>query len=211
MPSDNVNIIATGSTGNSVLYFNSILIDIGIPYSRLKPYAKDIQIVLTTHAHGDHLNIKTLQRLQKEHPSLRIGCGEWMLPYLDGITNIDVFEIGKLYDYGQFKISPFKLYHDVLNCGYRLFKDEIKIFHATDTKTLTGITAKGYDLYCIEANYSEPIAQQMIEQALEKGEFTHIVGSVNSHLSEEQCNDFYYKNKSENSKLIRLHETRSYL
>ena len=205
------NVIATGSTGNSVLYFNSILIDIGIPYSRLKPYVKDIQIVLTTHAHGDHLNIKTLQRLQKEHPSLRIGCGEWMLPYLEGITNVDVYEIGKLYDYGQFKISPFKLYHDVPQVGYRLFKDETKIFHATDTKTLEGVTAHGYDLYCIEANYSEPIAQQMIEQAREKGEFTHIIGSINSHLSEEQCNDFYYKNKSDHSKLIRLHETRSYL
>ena len=205
------NVIATGSMGNSVLYFNSILIDIGIPYSRLKPYVKDIQIVLLTHAHGDHINIKTLQRLQKERPSLRIGCGKWMLPYLEGISNVDVYEIGKLYDYGQFKISPFKLYHDVPNCGYRIFKDETKIFHATDTKTLEGVTAQGYDLYCIEANYSEPIAQQMIEQAIEKGEFTHIIGSINSHLSEEQCNDFYYKNKSEKSKLIRLHETRTYL
>ena len=201
----------TGSMGNAVLYFGNILVDIGVPYSCLKPYVKDIQLVLLTHAHGDHLNTKTLQRLQKEHPSLRIGCGEWMLPYLDGITNVDVYEIGKLYDYGQFKISPFKLYHDVPNCGYRILKDETKIFHATDTKTLEGVTARGYDLYCIEANYSEPIAQQMIEQAREKGEFTHIIGSINSHLSEEQCNDFYYKNKSENSKLIRLHETRSYL
>ena len=94
----------------------------------------------------DHINIKTLQRLQKEHPSLRIGCGEWMLPYLEGMTNVDVYEIGKLYDYGQFKISPFKLYHDVPQVGYRLFKDETKIFHATDTKTLTGVTAQGYDL-----------------------------------------------------------------
>ena len=159
----------------------------------------------------DHINIKTLQRLQKEHPSLRVGCGEWMLPYLDGISNVDVYDIGKLYDYGQFKISPFKLYHDVPQVGYRLFKDETKIFHATDTKTLEGVTARGYDLYCIEANYSEPIALQMIEQAREKGEFTHIIGSINSHLSEEQCNDFFYKNKNEHSKLIRLHETRSYL
>lgn len=206
-----VEVIATGSTGNSVLYFNSILIDVGIPYSRLKPYAKDIQVVLLTHAHGDHINIKTLQRLQKERPSLRIGCGEWMLPYLEGMTNVDVYEIGKLYDYGQFKVSPFKTYHDVQNCGYRIFRDETKIFHATDSSTLEGVTAKGYTLYCIEANYSEPIAQQMIEQAREKGEFTHIIGSINSHLSEEQCNDFFYKNKAEHSKLIRLHETKRYL
>lgn len=204
-------IIMTGSIGNCIIYFNSILIDIGIPYSRLKPYAKDIQIVLLTHAHGDHINIKTLQRLQKERPSLRIGCGEWMLPYLEGIKNVDVYEIGKIYDYGQFKVSPFKLYHDVENVGYRLFKDDKKVFHATDTKTLQGISAAGYDVYCIESNYSEPVAEKMIKEAIEKGEFTHIIGSINSHLSEEQCNDFYYNNKSQHSKLIRLHETRSYL
>lgn len=159
----------------------------------------------------DHINIKTLQRLQKEHPSLRVGCGEWMLPYLEGITNIDVYKFGQWYDYGYFKIAIGKCYHDVENCFYKIEKNGYRIFHATDTKTLEGVTARGYDLYCIEANYSEPIAQQMIEQAREKGEFTHIIGSINSHLSEEQCNDFYYKNKSENSKLIRLHETRSYL
>lgn len=206
-----VKVIASGSTGNSVLYFNSILIDVGVPYSRLKPYAKDIQIVLPTHAHGDHINIKTLQLLQKERPSLRIGCGEWMLPYLEGIKNVDVYEIGKIYDYGQFKVSPFKLYHDVENVGYRLFKDDKKVFHATDTKTLQGISAAGYDVYCIESNYSEPVAEKMIKEAIEKGEFTHIIGSINSHLSEEQCNEFYYRNKAEHSKLIRLHETRSYL
>ena len=159
----------------------------------------------------DHINIKTLQRLQKERPSLRIGCGEWMLPHLEGISNVDVYKFGQWYDYGYFKIAIGKCYHDVENCFYRIEKNGYRIFRATDTKTLEGVTARGYDLYCIEANYSEPIAQQMIEKAREKGEFTHIIGSVNSHLSEEQCNDFYYKNKGEHSKLIRLHETRSYL
>ena len=206
-----VNVLASGSMGNAILYHNSILVDIGVPYSCLKPYVKDIQIVLLTHAHGDHINTKTLKRLQFERPSLRIGCCEWMLPHLKEYNNVDVYEIGKLYDYGSFRVSPFKLYHDTENCGFRLFKDDKKIFHATDTKTLEGISAKDYSIYAIEANYSEPIAEQMIQQAREKGEFTHIIGSINSHLSEEQCNDFYYRNKSDHSKLIRLHETRSYL
>ena len=197
--------------GNAVLYFGNILVDIGVPYSCLKPYVKDIQLVLLTHAHGDHLNTKTLKRLMFERPSLRIGCCEWMLPHLQEYKNVDIFEIGKLYNYGSFQIATGKLYHDVENCFFRLFKGETKIFHATDTSTLEGVTAKGYDIYCIEANYSEPIAQQMIEKAREKGEFTHVIGSINSHLSEEQCNDFFYKNKNEHSKLIRLHETRSYL
>ena len=209
-----VKVIASGSTGNSVLYFNSILIDAGVPFNFIAPYLKNIQILLLTHKHKDHFNGATIKRLAAERPALRIGCGEWMIDSLtySGISrNIDMYEIGKIYDYGKFQISPFKLYHDVPNCGYRLFKDNTKIFHATDTKTLEEISAKNYDYYCIEANYSEPIALKMIAEAEAKGEFTHVKGSINSHLSEEQCNDFYYNNKSQHSKLIRLHETRSYL
>ena len=204
-------IIASGSSGNCIIYHDVIALDIGIPYSVISSHVKQLKLVLLTHEHFDHINIKTLKRLIFERPSLRIGCCEWMLPHLTDFKNVDVYEIGKLYNYGAFQLSPFKLYHDVPQAGYRLFKYDKKIFHATDSSTLSGITALGYDLYCIEANYSEPIAKQMIEQAREKGEFTHIIGSINSHLSEEQCNDFFYKNKGEHSKLIRLHETRSYL
>ena len=209
-----VDVISSGSTGNSVLYFNSILIDVGVPFYKIRPCLDNLKLVLLTHIHGDHLNSKTLRRIILEKPTIRIGCCVWMKSILEvpfGFNNIDTYEIGKIYDYGKFQISPFKLYHDVPNCGYRLFKDNTKIFHATDTKTLEGISAKNYDYYCIEANYSEPIALKMIAEAEEKGEFTHVKGSINSHLSEEQANDFFYKNKSDNSKLIRLHETSTYL
>ena len=209
-----VDVISSGSTGNSVLYFNSILIDVGVPFNKIRPYLDNLKLVLLTHIHGDHLNNKTLRRIILEKPTIRIGCCEWMKSILEvpfGFNNIDTYEIGKIYDYGKFQISPFKLYHDVPNCGYRLFKDNTKIFHATDTKTLEGISAINYDYYCIEANYSEPIALKMIAEAEAKGEFTHVKGSINSHLSEEQANDFFYKNKKENSKLIRLHETKTYL
>ena len=40
---------------------------------------------------------------------------------------------------------PIKLYHDVPNCGYRIFINDKKIIYMTDTKTLEGITAKNYD------------------------------------------------------------------
>lgn len=43
------NIIGTGSSGNAVLYDNSILVDIGLPYSKIKPYVKNIKLLLLTH------------------------------------------------------------------------------------------------------------------------------------------------------------------
>ena len=158
----------------------------------------------------DHINIKTLRKLAAERPTLRFGCGEWMLPLLEGIKNVDVLEIGKLYDYGQFQISPFKLYHDVENCGFRIFKDETKIFHATDTTHLQGITAKEYSLYMIESNYSEETVWDTIRNLEEQGKFAHQRGSIQSHLSFEQANNFFYANKGEHSKLIRLHESKTF-
>lgn len=154
----------------------------------------------------DHINLSTIKKIQLERPAVRVACCEWMVELLHGIRNIDVLQIGKLYDYGNFKLSPCKLYHDVPNCGWRIFKEETKIFHATDTQHLQGISAKGYDLYSIEANYDETAIWDIIREKEMRGEFSHERGSINSHLSEQQAVDFFISNKKETSQLIRLHE-----
>ncbi len=155
--------------------------------------------------------MSTLNQLTSLRPTLRVGCGEWMEEYVQGVRNVDFYKIGELYDYGQFQVSPFKLYHDVPNCGYRIFKDEKKIFHATDTFTLEGITAKDYDLYAIEHNYNEDTVWDSIARIEAVGGFAHQRGSINSHLSEQQARDFIFKNKKEESQVVRLHETRMVL
>jgi L-ascorbate metabolism protein UlaG (beta-lactamase superfamily) len=132
-----------------------------------------------------------------------------MLPLLGGLKNIDIYEIGKVYDYGQFQISPVELYHDVENCGYRIFKDGIKVFHATDTYALNGIEAKDYDIFAIEHNYDEDTVYQIIERQESQGKFAHQKRSINSHLSEQQARDFIFKNRKETSEVIRLHESKT--
>jgi len=200
------SIIASGSTGNSVVYHNSIMVDCGIPFNLLTRIINNLQLVLLTHKHSDHLNLSTIKKLAFERPSLRFGCCEWMVEHLEGIKNVDVYEIGKIYDYGQFQISPVKLYHDVENCGYRIFKDGTKIFHATDTCTLDGISAKEYDLYALEHNYDEETVWDNIKAIEDSGGFAHQRGAINSHLSEQQAKEFFFRNMKESSKLIRLHE-----
>jgi L-ascorbate metabolism protein UlaG (beta-lactamase superfamily) len=202
-------VIATGSTGNAIIYHNSILVDCGVPFSKLKPHLHSIQIILLTHAHGDHINKSTLQKLVSERPTLRIGCCEWMKEHVSGIKNVDLFEIGKIYNYGSFQLSPIKLYHDVPNCGYRIFKDGKKIIHCTDTAHLEGISAAGYDLYAIEHNYNADTVYTSIAEKQARGEYAHQVGSINSHLSEQQARDFIFKNKADHSQVLRLHETKS--
>ena len=204
-------VISSGSEGNAVIYDNAIMVDCGVTLKALNEVKRSLKIVLLTHHHGDHLKLRTLQRLQAERPTLRIACADFLLEKLEGLNNIDVLEVGKLYDYGAFKVSPVKLYHDVQNIGWRIFLNNgQKIFHATDTVHLEGITAKGYDLYAIEHNYCEEYIQQTIEEAHAKGEYTHAYGNINTHLSIQQARAFIEANRKESSEVLELHKSKSF-
>ena len=204
-------VINSGSEGNAVIYNNAIMVDCGVSFKALEAVKRSLKIVLLTHKHGDHLKIRTLQRLQAERPALRIACGNFLLEELPCIKNIDVLQVGKIYDYGAFKVSPVKLYHDVPNFGWRIFlPNGQKIFHATDTVHLEGITAKGYDLYAIEHNYCEEYIQQAIEEARANGEYTHAYGNINTHLSIQQARAFIEANRKESSEVLELHKSRSF-
>ena len=204
-------VINSGSEGNAVIYNNAIMVDCGISLKALQEVKRSLKIVLLTHKHGDHLKLRTLQRLQAERPTLRIACGDFLLEELPCIKNIDVLQVGKIYDYRAFKVSPVKLYHDVPNFGWRIFlPNGQKIFHATDTAHLEGISAKGYDLYAIEHNYCEEYIQQAIEEARAKGEYTHAYGNINTHLSIQQARAFIEANRKESSEVLELHKSRSF-
>ena len=107
------NIIATGSKGNAVK-IDDILIDCGVSFKKLKDVYKHIRLVLLTHEHSDHFRPSTIRKLAAERPTLRFGCCRWMVPKLIecGVspTQIDVYDIGKRYDYKVFALSPIKNY-----------------------------------------------------------------------------------------------------
>lgn len=201
-------IIGTGSSGNAVLYHRQILIDIGVPYKKIEPHKKEIQLIALTHEHlSDHLNISALKKLCKERPLIRVCCGKWMLKYLEGIKNVDILEPGLIYDYGNFKLSMFKLFHDVEHCGYRIFKGNHKSIHITDTAHVLGITAKNYDLISIEHNYSNEVVEERIKEKRKLGKFCYEIGAINSHLSEEQAKEFIFNNAGPNTQVLRLHQS----
>ena len=199
-------VIASGSTGNAVLYHGSILVDCGVPYATIEPYLNDIQIVLLTHEHADHFNPSTIMKLVENRPTMRIGCGPWMAEILGGFKNVDVLNPGIINDYNTFTIVSIRLYHDVPNCGWRIFKDGTKIFHATDSGHLEGVEAPGYDLYAIESNYNEETIDAEIAAIEARGEFAYQKGVMNSHISEQQADDFIYRNRADHSQILRLHE-----
>lgn len=204
------NVLSTGSIGNCVIYLDSIAVDMGVSYQTIKPYEKSLQIVLLSHIHGDHFNLSTIKRLAFERPGLRFGCGEFLKEELEGIKNVDILEAGKIYDYGLFKVSPITLYHNCKNFGYRIFQGENKIIHCTDTAHMEGIEAKNYSLYALEHNHCEESINKRIEEKKKSGEFSYEIGAKNSHLSEQKARDFIFKNRGENSQVLRLHESSNY-
>lgn len=208
----NYNIIETGSTGNATVIENCILIDCGIAYKKLKPFVKDLNLVLLTHIHSDHLNKSTIKKLASERPTLRFGCGEWLVQELLNcgvkIENIDLYKPGKIYNYNDIiKIKIELTTHDVPNCCYFIKINNKQVFYATDTCTLDGIEAKDYDLYLVEANYlDDNELENRIKQHQEKGEFSYESRVKKTHLSQVKAWEWLLENKKEDSIYVFMHE-----
>lgn len=200
-------IISSGSTGNCVFLFERILVDIGVPFSRIKDVYKNVQLLTWSHKHSDHINKETVKRLVFERPSLRIAIceHEYERAVESGCKNIDVLKNGVWYDYGEFQIATFKTYHDCPSNGWRFKYKDFKVFFVTDSFTLEGITAPNYTHYLCESNYDSETVWDKINDRESRGEYAHQRGAINSHLSEQQANEFYFNNRAEHSRLIRLH------
>jgi hypothetical protein len=200
-------VLSSSSKGNCIIYLDAIAIDMGVSYKIIEPHKNALKLVLLSHIHSDHFCLSTIKKLAIERPMLRFAAGPFLKEHLQGIKNVDILEHGNVYDYGEFKISPIKLFHNVENYGFRIFKGETKIIHCTDTAHLEGIEAKDYSLYAIESNHCEEFIDKRIEQKQKRGEFAYEIGARNSHLSEQQARDFIFKNRGPNSQVLRLHES----
>lgn len=208
------NIISSGSIGNAIIIEDIILIDIGVSFEKLKNDYKNLQLVLLTHIHGDHFNKATIKKIAKLRPTLRFACCKWLVePLIEcGVKkkNIDVLEIGKIYDYKKFAISPVLLYHNVEQCGYRVFYNKnnrlLKMIYATDTYKLDGITAPNYDLYLIEANYTEEDIKERIKAKETLGLYCYEKDAMLNHLSKEKCDKFLYENMGSRSEYVYMHQ-----
>ena len=56
-------IIESSSAGNC-FKCGSLMIDLGLPYSKTKEHLTDITHILLTHVHGDHLNMTTIRKTE---------------------------------------------------------------------------------------------------------------------------------------------------
>ena len=172
-----INIIASGSSGNCVIYHKEIMVDIGVAYIHVEPFLADVRCILLTHEHKDHINITTLKRALKQYPSIEIICAEFMIKQLNGLQ-ATVINNDEWLHIGSYQIARINLTHDVPNIGYRIFKllpdfYVNKGIHVTDTYSLDGVIAENYDWYAIELNHCEELIQQAIKTKENAGVFAY--------------------------------------
>lgn len=122
---------------------------------------------------------------------------------------IDVFDpdIPAFEMYGDLcSIRPERLTHNVPNCGYHILSNGKRLFYATDTGTLDGIEARGYDLYMVEANHTRAELEARMDAKRAAGEFSYEWAAAQNHLSREQAEDWLYQQMGTNSQYVFLHQ-----
>lgn len=219
-------IISSGSKGNAVLLFNSILIDCGVGWKHLAPVAKDIKLVLLTHSHGDHFNKACVKRLADEHPLIQWVCCSWMTRLLlDADVNpqkITVLgprilcERGSKAVYKDFcTVWPEYVQHDVPNCCWHIEKqlDEAdryyRALYCTDAASINYVKARNYDLYLVEANHTEEDIKARTQEKTTQGEYAYEIRAAHNHLSYEQANEWLVNNAADYSEIVYLHQHES--
>lgn len=211
--SDILQIVASSSKGNCYIYNKDLMVDVGVPYSKIKDYLKDIKVICLTHAHSDHFNKTTIKKIAYEYPNIKYMAGRFLSFDLMEcgvpLENIGVLHEDIWYDIGEYEISPVVAIHDVPNFGYKIIikENNYAIFHITDTSSLDDIEAKDYNWYSIEGNYTtdEELREKIIEEKKE-GKFSYLERVKDTHLSQVQALNWLQKNMGENSKYMFIHK-----
>lgn len=206
------DILQTGSSGNSMILNGILALDCGVPYSKIAPYIKGLQLIWVGHCHGDHFKESTIRKIAIERPSARFAGGAFMVEHFirAGVParQIDVLEAGKRYNYGLFQIEPVTLYHDVENHGLKIFMCGKRAIYAVDTGYIDHVQAEGFDYFYLESNHTRAEIEERIAEKQARGEFAYESRAAQNHLSQEQAMDWLARNAGPNSKYIPLHQHR---
>ena len=198
----NYKIISTGSKDGNCVIINDVMVDCGVPFSKIKNDLYDVKYLLITHVHQDHLNRKTIQQIAENFPRIIIiGNYEVHSTYNCKIIANAGFDIVT----DDYVFTPFECIHDVLCYGYTWNSEGKEIIYATDTSTLENAPAGPYDYLFIESNHDEQKLEAVRNE--QRGGYNPYL-SGKRHLSTQQAKAFFYLNRrNQDSQFIELHQS----
>lgn len=162
-----VHVLASGSTGNSVLLDfddTKILVDAGISTRRIKNSLSEIGIgmeeldgVFITHEHRDHISgLPTMTKKYKLPVYATTDTWNNMYCHKD-IAPESIQTLCESLDIGKVKIEPFRISHDAADpVGYRFYCGSRKCSVVTDLGFVTDSVKKAIslsDVLVLESNH----------------------------------------------------------
>lgn len=203
-------ILSSGSIGNAVRIRN-IMIDCGIPFSKMKEELYKCQYLLITHDHMDHVHPPTLARIVKEFPNIEIYSTYKVARLNDAVIAINTDYLPIELRKAGCKLWAIPVPHNTLCFGYVLSFDDMDIVYATDLKNtddlerFTENSGFQYDYTFLEANYDD-LKLRMLGDSWH-GQYNAYVDSSERHLSKDDSLRFYVKYKKEGGEYIELHKS----
>jgi len=196
--------LASGSKGNCIYVGTKetkILIDAGLSLKQIEERLqeigvdlKDIDAILVTHEHSDHI---------KAIPAL--GCKLGIPVFANGDTakaiydilgeapRFKIFSTGELFEFGDMEFSPFNVQHDAMDpVAFTLRLGNIKIGICTDLGFVTSLVInqlRGCDYLYVEANHQP----SMVHACNRPMVYKQRVLSRQGHLSNDECAELLAK------------------
>ncbi|WP_371364041.1 Putative metallo-hydrolase YycJ [Sporomusa rhizae] len=162
-----IHVLASGSTGNATfieMENTKLLVDAGISTRRIKQSldaigtkVEDIDGVLITHEHRDHVNgLTTLLKKYKIPAYARPDT--WQSMYCRGVLPEECCKaLPDSLSIGRIKIEPFSISHDAADpVGFRLYAGSSKVSVATDLGFVTPTVKEALslsDVMVLESNH----------------------------------------------------------
>lgn len=190
----------SGSSGNCLFVKTEktkLLVDCGTSLKKVQEglieigeKIEDIDAILVTHEHVDHINslgnaskkfdipvyinFETLEAIPNQKEKIETH-------------NQKIFEIGKEFKIGDLAINSFSIPHDAVNpCGFNIYNNKSKLTIATDLGHITDElidNMKGSSFILLESNYDDEILKySKYPYSLKKR-----IAGPNGHLSNDMA------------------------
>jgi Cft2 family RNA processing exonuclease len=195
-------IISTGSKGNCVV-INDVMVDCGVPFKKIKDYLYEVNVLLLTHIHSDHIKETTLKNIVTMFPHIDIygnyEVAQYFSEYPIKVVNAGVPIMAQ----NRIVFEAFECLHDVVCYGYVWEDNDDRVIYATDTSDLRNAPEQTYDYFFIESNHDE---RKLMQLADSRSFGYNVIAGAKRHMSTQTAKTFYYMHrKDKDSKFVELH------
>ena len=190
--------LASGSKGNSIYLGTEntkILIDAGLSgkaiISRLQEInvdIGDIDAILITHEHGDHIQgLKVLAYRMGIPVFANTETAKGIVGIFHDCPKFKIFSTGETFEFGDLEIHPFSIQHDTLDpVAFTIKTGALKMGFCTDLGFVTSLVSNKLQ-YCdylyLEANHQP----SMVHASARPMVYKQRVLGRSGHLSNEAC------------------------